>query len=86
MFWWRNDQSRVRKWWNFRRAYKEGMIDFYSTVVLIIGGSTILIGVMKGSKNSEWYSEQKNMIKMKEIDLEMEKLKLEQELLEMEED
>jgi len=82
VFWWKPDSDkygdRFRKYWRMRRALKDGVLDFYMTTFLIIGGFTIIYGLFKGRGKSakDVYQERVNEIKMKEIEIEMEKLKL----------
>jgi hypothetical protein len=82
VFWWKPDSEKYganfRKYWRMRRALKDGVLDFYVTTFLIIGGFTIIYGLFKGRGKSakEVYQERVNEIKMKEIEIEMEKLKL----------
>ncbi len=82
VFWWKPNAEKYgnnfRKWWRFRRAYKDGVMDFYTNTFLIIGGCTLCIGLLKGRGKSGKlaYQEKVNEIKMKELDIEMEKLKL----------
>lgn len=66
-FWWSADgdkfmgKSRFRRFWNFRKAYKEGVIDLYMTTILIVGGLTILIGAYRGRKKSKDMSYQEKV-------------------------
>ncbi|CDW80404.1 UNKNOWN [Stylonychia lemnae] len=84
-FWWQTDSnswfanSRLKKIWNFRRAQKQGVTDFYLRTIMLVGGFTILFGVWRGrkkGKKSQTHKEQSNQLKMEELALEMEKLKL----------
>jgi len=54
-----------------RRALKDGVLDFYMTTFLIIGGLTIIYGLFKGRGRSakEVHQERVNEIKMKEIEI-----------------
>lgn len=86
-FWWRKDKDKmgytVRRWWNFRRAYKSGILDLYSTFFLSVGVITILYGVHRGRKKNKGktsYQEQLNSILIEELDLELERLKIMQEI------
>lgn len=52
IFWWKADSDRwgsnFKKYWRFRKAYNEGVIDFYMSTILIIGGLTMTVGFLKG--------------------------------------
>ena len=52
--WWRKDKDktgyRVRRWWNLRKAYKSGVVDFYMTTFFILGAGTMIIGIFRGRK------------------------------------
>ena len=79
IFWWKADSDKYgkhfRKWWRFRRAYKEGVLDFYSSTILIVGGLTIFYGILKGRKGDKHsYQEKVNSIKIEELNIEIEKL------------
>lgn len=86
VFWWKTDSDRYGssflRWWRFRRAYKEGAVDFYMSTIMIVGGLTILIGLVKGYRKggSTYYQEKVNEIKLKELDLEIERIKILMEL------
>ena len=91
MFWWKRDSekygSNFRRWWRFSRAYKEGVLDFYMTSLLLIGGFTLIYGIYRGNKNGTKfdYQEKVNEIKLKELDLEMERVQILMEINEIEE-
>jgi hypothetical protein len=57
VFWWKTDSdkygSNFIKWWRFRRAYKEGVLDFYMRTVILIGGFTLLYGLYRGNKKKK---------------------------------
>lgn len=57
VFWWKTDSekygSNFVKWWRFRRAYKEGVLDFYMRTVFLIGGFTLLYGLYRGNKKKK---------------------------------
>jgi len=84
VFWWRVDEAKwgtnFRRYWRFRKAQKEGVFDFYSRVVLLLGGATLLYGFFKGRKQDSAYLERVNSLRLKELDLEIEKLRYEIEL------
>ena len=90
VFWWKADSDRYgkhfRKWWRFRRAYKEGVFDFYSSTFLVIGSFTLLYGLYRGSKKrgNHSYQEKVNAIKLEELNIEMEKLQLQIKIDELE--
>lgn len=54
VFWWKRDSdkygSNFRRWWRFRRAYKEGVFDFYMSTLMLIGGFTLIYGLYRGNK------------------------------------
>eukprot|EP00347_Sterkiella_histriomuscorum_P024505 403330876 len=95
-FWWQPDQSKYfgnskfRKFWNFRKAQKEGVLDFYMTTVLIVGGSVILFGVYRGYRKANnkktGYKESVNQLKAEELAIEMERLQLLLEIDQLEEE
>lgn len=56
VFWWKADGSKYRRWWRFRRAYKDGALDFYMSTTLIIGGFILLYGLYRGNKKRGKYT------------------------------
>ncbi len=75
-FWWKKDEdkflgrSKLRRFFSFRSAVKEGVIDFYMRAMLIVGGITIIYGVYRGRKKGSkkfTYQEQMNKLKMDEL-------------------
>lgn len=49
------------------------MLDFYSRMIMIVGGVTILYGVYRGNKKSggSRYQEKLNELKLADLDLEL---------------
>ena len=58
-FWWHSNNNsyfsstRIEKFWNLRKAQKQGVFDFYMRTIMIVGGFTILIGVWRGRKKGK---------------------------------
>ena len=52
IFWWKVDSDKwgtnFKKYWRFRKAYNEGVFDFYLSTLLLVGGLTIVVGLIKG--------------------------------------
>jgi len=68
---------------------KQGVLDFYMTIILIVGGVTILYGVYRGRKKGSEkfrYQEQMNQLKLDELNLEREKVRLLYEIEELEDE
>jgi hypothetical protein len=92
MFWWRTDSTKYGgsflKYWRLKKALNEGLLDFYTRIVLIVGGTTILYGVYRGNKRSGGarFQEKVNELKLADLDLELQRIKLLIELDEIEDD
>ena len=82
IFWWKKDSngygSGFKRYWRFKKAYNEGVLDFYMSTLLLVGGFTVIYGVYRGykKKGNHSYYENINKLKMIELDLEMERIKL----------
>lgn len=64
-FWWKVEEGKYgtsfRRWWRFRTAYRDGVLDFYSTLILITCGFTMLYGIYKGNKKGKKYYQRERL-------------------------
>ena len=87
VFWWKVDSDRYGssfvRWWRWRRAYKEGVLDFYMKAMLGLAGFTLVYGFYRGyrKRGAHSYHERVNSLKLEELDLEIDTVKI---LMEME--
>lgn len=77
IFWWKVDSDKYgqsfRRYWRLRQAYNSGMLDFYTRLLIIIGGVTVVYGVYRGYKKrgNTSYRERVNELKLEELELDL---------------